>query len=88
MVCGKDAAGLMIVYGIVKDTYFLGKSIRVSWGIAAYADSIYDDTAAVVASVHNVTSDRNQIAELVQMCNRLQLSPVQLNDVIEDFISN
>ena len=43
-------------------------------------------SATIVASVHDITSDKDAIAALVDDCNRLELSTIHLLDVVEDFI--
>ena len=66
----------------------LGEICALSWdGIAAYADAEEDGTATIVASVHDVTTDKQALDELVSLCNRLELSTVHLMDVVEDFLA-
>ena len=77
-----------IIYGVTEEIYNLGSSSRISYGIAAYADSAEDGTATVVASVHDVTSNKQALDELVSLCNRLELSTVHLMDVVEDFLAS
>jgi hypothetical protein len=38
-------------------------------------------------SVRDMTEDRQEIAELVSLCNHLELSPLHLHDVVEDFLN-
>ncbi|MBO5111332.1 MAG: hypothetical protein J6D21_11535 [Clostridia bacterium] len=75
-----------ITYGMTEEVYALGTERRVSYGIAAYADAEEDGTATIVASVHDVTADKQALVELVELCNRLELSLIHLNDVVEDFL--
>ncbi len=78
-----------VTYGITEEIYSLGASSRTSYGIAAYANSAEDEaTATIVASVHDISADKQAIAELVLLCNRLELSTVHLLDVVEDFLVN
>ena len=76
-----------VTYGITKEIYSLGDSSRISYGIAAYANSEEDGTSTIVASIHDITANEQAILELVQQCNRLELSTIHLNDVIEDFLA-
>ena len=76
-----------VTYGVAEEIYSLGSSSRTSYGIAAYADADEDGTATIVASVHDVTTDKQAIDELVSLCNRLDLSTVHLIDVVEDFLA-
>ena len=77
---------MRVTYGITKEIHLSQASNRVSYGIAAYSDFSEDDCATVVAAVHHVTSDRQAIANLVSLCNQLELSPTHLHDVVEDFL--
>ena len=76
-----------ITYGVTEEIYSLGTSSRTSYGIAAYADSEEDGTASIVASVHDVTADKQALSELVDLCNRLELSTIHLNNAVEDFLA-
>ncbi len=78
---------MSVTYSIVKEIYCLGQSSRTSYGIVAYANSEKDGTATVIASVHDVTTDRNSLEELVLLCNRSKLSTIHLNDIVEDFFA-
>ena len=79
---------MKVTYGMTKEEYSLGADIRVSYGIVAYANAEEDNTATIVASVHDVTSDKKALSELVALCNRLELSLIHLDDVIEDFLAD
>ena len=74
----------MITYTLCRETYETKKSERIAYGIAAYAEG----DPACVARLHDITSDKNALTELVLLCNRLQLSPIHLYDVVEDFLTN
>ena len=74
----------MITYILCRETYKTKKSERITYGIGAYAE----DEKTCIAKLHDITSDKNALAELVELCNRLQLSPIHLHDVIEDFLTN
>ena len=76
-----------VTYGVTEEIYSLGAASRVSYGIAAYADAEEEGTATIVASVHDVTTDKQALDELVSLCNRLELSTVHLMDVVEDFLA-
>ena len=71
-------------YILCKETYQAGSNERISYGIAAYEQ----DTDTCIARLHDVTSDKAALARLIFLCNRLQLSPVHLYDVVEDFLAN
>lgn len=77
-----------VTYGISEEIYHLGNSKRISYGIVAYFAPNKDDSASIVASAYDITSDKNKIEELVSLCNRLGLSSVHLADVVEDFLAS
>ena len=77
-----------VTYAISEEKYTLGGETRISYGIVAYSNSNQDGRKTIVASVRDVTVDKGGLAELVENCNRLELSTVHLNDVVEDFLTN
>ena len=79
---------IKVTYGIVEERYTLGNESRVSYGISAYSDANENGTATIVSSVHDITSNKESLARLVDDCNRLKLSTVHLHDVVEDFLSD
>lgn len=78
---------MKIIYGISEEKYTLNGLTRTSYGVVAYADADKDGTAVIVASVRDITLDRSKLSKLVELCNKLQLSPIHLPDVIEDFVA-
>lgn len=76
-----------ITYGITEEIYVAGNSRRTSYGIAVYDNAEEDGTATILEAVHDITSDKQSLSELVDLCNRLELSTIHLYDVIEDFLS-
>ena len=76
-----------VIYGITKEVYSLGADSRTSYGIVAYADAEENGTSTIVASVHDITSDKQALSDLIFLCNLLELSAIHLNDVIEDFFA-
>ena len=75
-----------VTYGISEEFYALNNDRRVSYGIVVYANVDEDGTATIIDSVRDISSDRERIAFLVDECNRFELLPIHLRDVIEDFI--
>lgn len=76
-----------ITYALSEEIYRLGNDKRVAYGIVAYANAELDGTATVISSVRDISSDRQAITGLIDQCNRLQLSPVHLQDIVEDFLA-
>ena len=74
-------------YGMVTESYSLGNTSRVSYGIAVYAHADRDGTATVIVSVHDVSSEKEKVDDLVSLCNLHRLDPEQLCDVIDDFLA-
>ncbi len=74
-------------YGIIKNEYLFEGEHRISYGIAVYDAPELLGTASVICSVPDICSDYDAIAELVATCNRIQLSPMHLSDVVEDFLA-
>lgn len=77
-----------ITYEMIEETYSFEGNVRCSYGIAAYANADTDGTATIVASVHDITADRQALAELVSLCNRLEISLLHLDNIIEDFLAS
>lgn len=77
---------ITVTYGITEEKYTLGQQTRISYGIAAYSNSEIDGTATIIASVQDISEDREKLSRLVQTCNCLELSVIHLRDVIEDFL--
>ena len=76
-----------VVYGITEEKYALGGTIRISYGIAAYAHTETNGTSTITAAVHDITDDKEKLESFVQTCNRLALSADHLHDAVEDFLA-
>ncbi len=77
-----------VTYGITEEVYSLGTDFRTAYGIVAYADAEEDGTATILRSVRDITSDKEKLKALVDICNRLKLSTIHLLDVVEDFLAD
>lgn len=76
-----------VTYGVSEERYSLAAETRISYGIVAYADAETDGIAAIVASVRDISPDKQRIELLAEQLNRLELSPIHLCDVIADFLA-
>jgi len=76
-----------ITYGITEEIYVLFGNHRVSYGIAAYSETETDPTLTIIASVRDVFSDKTQAECFAELCNRLKLDAVHLQEVVEDFLA-
>lgn len=74
-------------YGVIETMFSVESEKRTTYGIAVYANSATDGSATVLISISDISADRALIEELVNRCNRLQLSPLHLKDIISDFFS-
>ncbi len=75
-----------LTYGIVEEKYTLNGQSRIAYGMALYANAVEDGTATIIASARDLTSDKARLEALVANCNRLELSSIHFDDVIEDFL--
>ena len=71
-----------ITYVLMEDRYCNGMRPKAFYGI-----QICDASDKIVATVWDISADRERLSELVQKCNLLELSPIHLYDVIEDFLT-
>ena len=76
-----------ITYGVSEEKYSMGDTTRISYGIVAYADSTTDGIASIVASIRDISNNKSIIEQLADLFNRMELSPIHLNDVIADFLA-
>ena len=60
------------IYGISEEKYALGNASRTSYGIVAYADSEKNGTASIVASVNDITDDKDKLSAFADACNRIR----------------
>ena len=65
-------------YALIQGTYLIGGEAHIGYGIA-YTENNY-------LSFEDLTLDPISVAKLVKLCNELDLSPIHLKDVVEDFL--
>lgn len=75
-----------ITYGVAEDHYLLYGCERISYGLVVYADAASEGTASILASIPDISSDYAALAALAELCNRMGLSLIHLDDVVEDFL--
>ncbi|MBE6617128.1 MAG: hypothetical protein E7627_04200 [Ruminococcaceae bacterium] len=71
-------------YIVVECNYICDAVSRKSYGIAYVCVS--DGVVTILQSVTDITSDKCAIEHIVDLCCRLQLDPIHLNDIVEDYI--
>ena len=72
-------------YGLLISEVSSGQATRTSYGIALCQTDA--GVPIIIRSVTDLTTDRERATSLVERCNRLALSPIQLDDIIEDFLA-
>ena len=75
-----------VTYGVVEEHHALPGRERISYGIEAFLDVEQLELGCIVASVHDLSSDRTEILHLAQTCNRLGVSPEHLEEVVADWM--
>jgi len=75
-----------VTYAVTEEKYSFGDKCRISYGIAAYSGAEEDGSATIIASIHDITTDKSGLVKLINDCNRLELSILHLRDVVEDFL--
>lgn len=73
-------------YQVVQSTYPHISEAPHTYGIAA--TTTYDECMVVLISVHDICQDLLAITMLVELCNQLQLDPIHLQDVVDDFLAD
>lgn len=76
------SAAEQIIYSVFSeliDSPYLGKYL-------AYGIDAADERGCLLKRVHDITCDRQALDDLVERCNRFDLSLCHLDDVIEDFL--
>ena len=75
-----------IKYGIVEETYHLNCEVRYAYGIVVYSNADIDGTATIIESVRDITSDKDVIEAFAEKLTFVELSPIHLKEVVEDFL--
>ena len=57
---------------------------RISYGIAMAEET--ENETKVVRAFEDMTTDIGKMERLVDLCNKLELDPDHLDDVVDDFI--
>lgn len=68
----------MYEYKLTKGEYIVEGIKHIGYGISLAQSAV---------SFSDITVDREEAARLVELCNRLQLSPIHLQDVVDDFLA-
>ena len=74
----------MYKYVVVKSEYINGDRTRMGYGIAVVEEC--DGIVSVLDSVSDICLDVNQVERLVELCNRAELDPIHLHEVVSNFL--
>ena len=69
-------------YVLVSQAYSDDTGNRIGYGIA-----LVDRGRVTISAALDLSPDKAEVADLVRKCNRLKISPVHFQDVVEDFLS-
>ena len=78
---------ITIAYGVSEEKYWVGDTIRISYGLVVFADSKTNGIVFIAASVRDISNSKTRIEQLADLFSRMELSPIHLNDVIADFLA-
>lgn len=67
----------MVPYFLIVDTYMIEDRSHTDYGIGCRADN---------SAFEDISADPIAIEDLIDICNKLKLSPLHLKDVVEDFL--
>ena len=70
-------------YVLTETTYHNGEHTRTSYGIAVIS---IEDNITVLSSVEDISDDREELANLVELCNSEKLEIEHLQNVVDDFL--
>ena len=73
--------GKRIRYEIKETAVCIGEEIHTGYGISCLMEG------AVVKEIEDLSTDRSSVETLAKACNELELDPIQLEDVAEDFVT-
>ncbi len=66
-------------YSLIQNNHESHNSPHTTYGICV------TDGVRVIEEIPDISPNREQVNELVSLCNRLKLSSIHLHDVVEDF---
>ncbi len=69
-------------YVLVCETCSSDTGTRVGYGIA-----VVDRQHVTISAALDLSPDKTAVTNLVKKCNRLKISPIHFQDVVEDFLN-
>ncbi len=76
-----------VTFGSRKEEYTFGDSSRIAYGIVAYADAEIGGTFTVIASVSDISAEKESAERLAELCNANQVSVEHLQDIVDDYLA-
>lgn len=73
------------LYILIESSYTVDGVGYTTYGIAL-AD-ISDGCAVIIEAIPDLSPDRERVSRLAQLCTELHLSPLHLDDVVDDFLA-
>ena len=70
-------------YVLTKTTYYNSEHTRTSYGIAVISN---EDNVTILCAVEDITDERDDLTNLVELCNTEKLEIEHLQNVIDDFL--
>lgn len=52
----------------------------------AFGIAVYDEASQIIKQINDITTDEMAIRQLIKQCNQLRLSPLHLEDIVDDFL--
>ena len=69
-------------YVLVRDTYSDDTGTHEGYGIA-----LVDRGNVTISAAHDLSCSESEVADLVRKCNRMKISPIHFQDVVDDFLT-
>ena len=69
----------------IESSYSANGVLYTTYGIA-YAD-FSDGVPVILETIPDLSTNKERVRQLVKLCTKLQLSPIHLHDVIDDFLA-
>ena len=70
-------------YVLTKTTYYNDEHTRTSYGIAVIST---EDNVTILCAVEDITDERDDLTNLVELCNTEKLEIEHIQNVVEDFL--
>ncbi len=72
------------IYCVREDEIQDGDNMRLAYGLEIRADGSDEP----IRIVRDISGNREKLSELAELCSEQELSPVHIDDVLEDFLSD